>query len=390
MDRISLLILKKITSSLSTDEAMELETWIGNNPARRNLVDRLTDPSALDEEYAGELRIRHERPARDMALRIQHMHRQHTRRRVLRAAAAIAATTVIGAAAWLYITGGSDSSDNATPPLAGAILSIDDIAPGKTGAVYKTANGDAVALGASDTAIMANRLPIRHPDRCDANRPADNLCLEVARGHEFKIMLEDSTVVWLNSESTLSYPEVFSASERRVHVTGEAYFAVKPDASRPFYVETDVQVVRVYGTAFNVRTYADDPCVCTTLEHGSIAISLAETPSGEVRLSPGHQARLNRQDSKLDMLVVDPQVITGWRNGRFVFQNQPLSVIMRDLARWYDFEYEFDDPDLQDIIFMGSIPRYSDFSVAKRILERSGGIELKASGSKIIITTCSK
>ncbi len=203
-------------------------------------------------------------------------------------------------------------------------------------------------------------------------------------------MLEDSTVVWLNSESTLSYPEVFSASERRVHVTGEAYFAVKPDASRPFYVETDEQVVRVYGTAFNVRTYADDPCVCTTLEHGSIAISLAETPSGEVRLSPGHQARLNRQDSKLDMLVVDPQVITGWRNGRFVFQNQPLSVIMRDLARWYDFEYEFDDPDLQDIIFMGSIPRYSDFSVAKRILERSGGIELKASGSKIIITTCSK
>ena len=151
-------------------------------------------------------------------------------------------------------------------------------------------------------------------------------------------MLEDSTVVWLNSESTLSYPEVFRASERRVHVTGEAYFAVKPDDSRPFYVETDEQVVRVYGTAFNVRTYADDPCVCTTLEHGSIAISLAETPSGEVRFSPGHQARLNRQDSKLDMLiVVDPQVITGWRNGRFVFQNQPLSVIMRDLARWYDF-----------------------------------------------------
>ena len=124
---------------------MELETWIGNNPARRNLIDRLTDPSALDEEYAGELRIRHERPARDMALRIRHMHRQHTRRRVFRVAAAIAATTVIGAAAWLYITGDSDSSGSATPPLAGAILSIDDIAPGKTGAVYKTANGDAVA-----------------------------------------------------------------------------------------------------------------------------------------------------------------------------------------------------------------------------------------------------
>lgn len=369
---------------------MELETWIGDNQARRNLVDRLTDPTVLDEEYAGELRIRHERPARDMTLRIRHMHRQQTRRRMLRAAAAIAAIMLIGAAAWLYVTGGSDNTGSATPPLAGVILSIDDIAPGKTGAIYKTANGDAVALGASDTAIMTNRLPIRNADRCDANRPADNLCLEVARGHEFKIILEDSTVVWLNSESTLSYPEVFSASERRVHVTGEAYFAVKPDSSRPFYVETEEQVVRVYGTAFNVRAYADDPCICTTLEHGSIAITLTETSSGEVRLSPGHQARLSRQDSKLDMLVVDPQVITGWRNGRFVFHNQPLSVIMRDLARWYDFEYEFEDPELQNIIFMGSIPRYSDFSVAKRILERSGDIRLKASDNRIVISQSEK
>ena len=144
----------------------------------------------------------------------------------------------------------------------------------------------------------------------------------------------------------------------------------------------------MYGTTFNVRAYADDPYIYTALEHGSISIRRSESPSGEVRMSPGHQALLNREDSKLNMRIVDTQVITGWRNGRFVFEDQPLSVIMRDLARWYDFEYEFDDPSLADIIFMGSIPRYSDFTVAKRILERSGDIELRTADNKIIISHC--
>lgn len=387
MDRISILILKKITSSLTPDEADELATWIGDNAARRNLVNRLTDPSALDEEYAGELRINSQRPAEDMELRIERMRRTSAHRRILKAAAA-AAILLIGAAAWMLLPNTSIyNKGGETAHVATHTFSIDSIPPGKIGAVYKTANGDAVTLNASDTAIMANQL-YAQADRCDANRPADNLSLEVGRGREFKIILEDSTVVWLNSESTLSYPEVFSVSERRVRVTGEAYFDVKPDAKRPFYVETDEQVVRVYGTTFNVRAYADDPYICTTLEHGSISITRTEAPSGEVRLSPGHQALLSREDSKLNMRVVDPQVITGWRNGRFVFENQPLASIMRDLARWYDFEYEFEDPGLADIIFMGSIPRYSDFSVAKRILERSGDIELRASDDKIIISCC--
>lgn len=387
MERISNLILKKITSTLSDTEAKELEAWIGQSMARRNLVDRLTDPSALDEEFRGELRINPTRPAEDMEQRIARLKRSHRNRRILKAAAIITGL-LVGAAAWILLPEISFRNDSATTPvIASRPLSIEDLTPGSIGAVYTTPNGEAITLNASDTSIMANKL-LTLADRCAANRTADNLSLEVGRGREFKIVLEDSTVVWLNSESTLSYPEVFGTTERRVHVTGEAYFAVKPDSKRPFYVETDEQTVRVYGTTFNVRAYSDDPYIYTTLEHGSIAISRAESPSGEVLLSPGHQALLNREDYKLNMRVVDPQVITGWRNGRFVFENQPLSVIMRDLARWYDFEYEFEEPALEEIIFMGSIPRYSDFSVAKRILERSGDIEIKTSDNKLLISNC--
>lgn len=213
------------------------------------------------------------------------------------------------------------------------------------------------------------------------------LCLDVPRGGEFKIILEDSTEVWLNSESTLSYPEVFSPTERRVRVTGEAYFAVKTDAKRPFYVETDRLTVKVYGTAFNVRAYADDPFIYTTLERGSISITRTDISSGEVLLSPGHQALLNREDLKLNMRTVDPQVITGWRHGRFVFEEQPLASIMRDLSRWYDFDYEFESPELEQIIFMGSIPRYADFATAISIIEMSGGLHFTTQDGKVIISS---
>jgi len=385
MERISELIFKKITSSLSADEDGELEAWIGGNSARRNLVDRLTDTKILDEEYAAELRINPRRPAEDMELRIARMRRLTLRRRILKAAA-IMAVPLIGAALWMFKPDTSlNNADETTPAIASRPLSIEDITPGCVGAVYTTPDGEAITLNAADTSIIANKL-IATIDRCAANRTEDNLSLEVGRGREFKIILEDSTEVWLNSESTLSYPEVFSSDERRVHVTGEAYFAVKPDAKRPFYVETDEQVVRVYGTAFNIRAYGDDPYVYTTLEHGSISISRSKSPSGEVLLSPGHQALLNREDSKLNMRIVDTQVITGWRNGRFVFEDRPLSVIMRDLARWYDFEYEFEEPGLADIIFMGSVSRYSNFHTIISILEDGGEVKFSVQDNKVIIS----
>jgi len=385
--RISQLIYRHILGTITPDEQAELDRWIAAHPDNAAFFQSMADSPALDRDLKAARRIDPARPAADMQLRIDRTRRLSLRRRMMKAAALLA-VPLLGAALWMLMPDTSLNTGMEEPAtIASRPLTIEDITPGSVGAVYTTPNGEAITLNASDTSIIANKL-IANADRCQANRTADNLSLEVGRGHEFKIILEDSTVVWLNSESMLSYPEVFSSDERRVHVTGEAYFEVKPDAKRPFYVETDEQVVRVYGTAFNIRAYGDDPYVYTTLEHGSIAITRADISSGEVLLSPGHQALLNREDSKLNMRIVDTQVITGWRNGRFVFEDQPLSVIMRDLARWYDFEYEFEEPELEEIIFMGSIPRYSDFTVAKRILERSGDIELRTSDNKIIISHC--
>ena len=188
MERISELILKKITSTLSAEEAGELEAWIGDNAARRNLVDRLSDPKALDEEYAGELRINPLRPAEDMQLRIDRMRRLSLRRRMMKAAALLA-VPLLGAALWMLMPDTSLNNDMENPAtIASRPLTIEDITPGSVGAVYTTPNGEAITLNASDTSIIANKL-IANADRCTANRTADNLSLEVGRGREFKIIL---------------------------------------------------------------------------------------------------------------------------------------------------------------------------------------------------------
>ena len=102
--------------------------------------------------------------------------------------------------------------------------------------------------------------------------------------------------------------------------------------------------IKVYGTTFNMRSYADDDNTYTTLETGSISLKKLGHKSAEIHLSPGHQAIFNKNDSTLTMATVNPEVITGWRHGRFVFEGQSLRSIMQDLARWYDFKFEFTDP----------------------------------------------
>ena len=168
-------------------------------------------------------------------------------------------------------------------------------------------------------------------------------------------------------------------------LTGEAYFSVRHEDNRPFYVDTREQTIRVYGTEFNVRVYDDDPFVYTTLERGSISIMRRDIPGGEVMLSPGLQARLDRDKLELDLRKVNTTAVTSWRNKRFAFEEQPLSAIMRDLSRWYNFEYEFASPEAENIVFKGSIPRYADFATACSIIEMSGGLKFLLSEGKVIV-----
>ncbi|WP_289769624.1 FecR family protein [uncultured Duncaniella sp.] len=391
MERISILIYRHIIGALTPEEKAELDGWTARSRENEKFVKRVTSPDELQRWRERRNVINTERPAHDMRLRIDSLMADDCRHRMRRKLTSY----IIGvAASLLLITGVSlflllddtPSQDSSSMNISGVKQSrLDDIHYGSTKAVLTLSNGSTVAF--SDTTLS-------YPDASDSglhryvseNNAVEELNLSVPKGGEFKITLEDSTEVWLNADSRLIYPSVFGTGERRVKVSGEAYFSVHHEEDRPFYVDTNDQTIRVYGTTFNVRNYPDDNLAYITLETGSIALSRpGVVHGGEVMMSPGHHATYDKDSELMSMTVVDPAVISSWRHGKFVFENQPLRCIMRDLSRWYDFDYEFADSDIEEIIFLGSIPRYSDFTIAVSIIEKCSDLRISIRDGKVYI-----
>ncbi len=385
-DRISQLLYKHIIGSISEDEMKELDAWRSESTANQQLFNRLSDMQILEKEYAKRRAINTSRPMADMQRRIRSQKKGIFGFGWARefAVSSIAVAAVVIMLILIQAPGFKLDKQLKIPETQLAEAGASEIKPGETKATLVTEEGEKVVLSAEDGVNAKKIAESKTIAQAVATPQIRTLSLEVPRGGEFKIILEDSTEVWLNSQSQLKYPESFTKEERRVSVTGEAYFKVAKD-ERPFYVETYGQLVRVYGTEFNVRSYIEDPNIYTTLVHGSISLSKLNEDSGELMLTPGNQALFNKTDEYTSVKSVDTEVVTSWRQGRFVFEGQPLHQIMCDLSRWYSFEYEFKDENLKHIVFMGSLPRYSEFNTVLAILEKSGGLTFTIEGSKVNI-----
>ncbi len=379
---ISRLIYKQITGSITEEEIQELQKWRRLSPKNEETYLRLIDVRFLEREYRRYKNVEHTRPLQDMKSRIQseRLPRQVRFWKFASAAAAALLLAVCGITLWntsrdrpeIYETTENTSSQ------------IPDIKAGKTQAILTLDNGSTISLGA-DQALNSQLIAQQQPSSKNEAKRINNLT--TPRGSEFMIMLEDSTKVWLNAESQLIYPETFGGNERRVEIKGEAYFQVAKDKTRPFYVKSPGSVIRVYGTEFNINAYSEEKEVYTTLVSGRISLQHGSESKSELILTPGHQAIYNKDSRITSVKTVNTETITSWHNGRFVFEEQTLEQIMKTLARWYDFEYEFDNENIRKTVFKGSAPRYADLSEVLGILEKSGGLEFKAKNDKIIITT---
>lgn len=390
-NKIPAIIYRFIVGTITPEERAVLDGWMNENPENRKLFERLTNLNNLQKEVSRRASIDTERPMHDMMariereMRLQQPARHATTKRIARwlAGAAAAILIVAGVAVQAYKLGLSRATKAETEQMAQAAV----ITHGETKAMLTLSNGESVELGADNqkNSKMVEQLLSKGIETQEQGAEAPTLCLKTPRGGEFKVTLEDGTEVWLNAESQLQYPETFDADERRVAVTGEAYFKVAKDSDRPFYVETAGQLVRVYGTEFNIHSYEEDSNVYTTLVSGSIALSPLDGNGSEIVLTPGHQAVFDKQDVTSSIRSVDTSIVTSWRNGKFVFENLTLEQIMITLSRWYDFDYEFQDMRLRSTIFMGSVPRYGEFSEILSILEKSGGIRFTQQGKTVLI-----
>lgn len=205
----------------------------------------------------------------------------------------------------------------------------------------------------------------------------------IPRGGEYRLELSDGTKVWLNAETELKFPVNFSGRSRDVYLKGEAYFQVNRDKEHEFRVHTSMGTVKVLGTDFNVRDYADEQKVITTLESGKV-MYVSDESKKEVILSPGTQVQEDKTGT-IKTGKVDIIQYVGWREGKYVFENVPLEEIMQTLGRWYDINVIYIDPATKKLNFSGNLERFENINVFLELIETGGDVKFKTEGKTIII-----
>ncbi|MGQ8335574.1 FecR family protein [Sunxiuqinia sp. A32] len=175
-------------------------------------------------------------------------------------------------------------------------------------------------------------------------------------GHISKCILPDGTVVWINSESTITYnAEGFAEGTREVKLEGEAYFDVTKNEGKPFYVRTNLADVRVTGTSFNVKAYSDSKLFETVLKEGSIELELGGRDENQkIKIKPGERAIFEADQKKLLIQNVDARIYSAWRNGQLIFKDATLNDLIKELERIYEVEFKLNDPELGNYRFRGT------------------------------------
>jgi len=175
--------------------------------------------------------------------------------------------------------------------------------------------------------------------------------IDNAFGTVSKLTLPDGTKVWLNSGSHFKYPLFFSNKVRKVYLTGEAYFEVAENKKKPFVVVTPDIDVMATGTIFDVMAYNNDDNIQATLINGKISLAKETNPSSVptpiISVEPGQIATLNKEKKKITITKTDVAKIISWKDGKLIFENDPMDVVIKKLDRWYNTNIVLVDDELK-------------------------------------------
>ena len=267
--------------------------------------------------------------------------------------------------------------------------------PGGERAILKLYNGKTVVLDSTmKSSLIAHEANVRiemdsnhllrysSHDSIEMANDNKNNELIIPKGGEYQVVLADGTKVWLNSASRLIYPHSFMGKERRVVLSGEAFFDVTHDAERPFVVETSRMNVKVLGTRFNVNDYDDNEEVSTTLVNGSVEIVSGDQQA--FRLVPGEQAY--GKENELEKREVNVRLYTSWIDGKFLFNNTELEEIAKQISRWYDVEIFFSNENVKKVRFTGAIVKFKPLEDLVRMIESTSQVRFSVKGRTIVIS----
>lgn len=403
--RIATLILKDLRDELSAEERVELDAWVNDSAENRALYNELSDEdslrTALSEFYESD-----ENVWRKIEQGIAEEEQVPVRRiRPWRYVAAACVTILLAAGAFWWFDKGSETIIANTP--TPSTVKLEDIkAPTGNNSTLTLGDGTVVNLddaknGAvaqeNGSSISKNNSVLEYTSVANNNETPVLNTVQTSRGGQQQLRLPDGSRVWLNAQSSITYPTFFAGNQREIWLNGEAYFEIETiknaEGKMPFIVHItsgskdargDVEVL---GTHFNINAYDNESSVKTTLIEGKVRMSNhVTTNSQSVILNPGQQARL-ATTGKISV-VKDEQAMEmamAWTKNEFTFRASTIADILREACRWYPITVSFPKGE-PDATFGGSISRDVSLAGLLKIFAESGISFKLEEGNKLIVT----
>ena len=382
--RICQLIAKQLWEGLSDHEKQELQEWIQASPDNSTLYDELVRRERVRQyiEKRESIDVRKYMAVCERALGLG------GKRRMIHwlwgYAAAIFVLCVVGIGIWM----------NEREEVGVTEIAQTTIEPGKAKALLILGDGREIelsnrnvnkALEESGIVIVNDSSRIEYRRNTGGGDKEVMNKIIVPTGGEYNLILSDGTWVYLNAESVITYPQKFVGEKREVTLEGEAYFQVTASKEHPFIVKTKDMDVLVTGTEFNVKAYPDELNVQTTLLRGKVAVFAGIDKKEKIEIEPNQQAEWSRENVKLQVREVDPDLFVAWKNGQFLFRQDRLEDIMKTLARWYDMEVFYLDESIKNMAFAGKLDRSEDITPILNVLRATDKLTVEVNGKRIVL-----
>lgn len=263
-----------------------------------------------------------------------------------------------------------------------------DIGPGQSGAILTLASGETIVLDSAANGSLAEQGNVSvikkngelvYKNEGNTSELVYNT-MTTPKGRQYNLVLADGSRVWLNAASSITFPTAFIGKERKVSITGEAYFEVTQNRAMPFIVESGMNTVKVLGTHFNVNAYDNESDVSVTLLEGSVNVSRGISHK---IIRPGQQARINKEEKINLVNNVDVDHVVAWKNGRISFQGADIGTVMRQMSRWYDVDIEYSEK--MNDLFYADMSRATMLSDVLKALELTTNVHFKVVGRKVTV-----
>lgn len=375
---ISELILKFLQDNLTDNEKTELDSWLNEDPANPALLESFRDTATVQKEINYLRAVDTNSAWEKVAGQISGASPRASKTNWWRWSAA--AVILIGLSVAVSINHFKSGTKPKALTARQAHKHKQDIQPGTQQATLKLADGTVVSLNGSQrhlkekngVDIQAEKGLLAYHDEQTSTKEQAYNTLTTPKAGQYKLQLPDGTLVWLNAASSLRFPVSFEGAERRVELTGEAYFEVaktnKPssDSRLPFIVSFNGTEVEVLGTHFNINSYMEPSR--TTLLEGSIKIK----KGAAAKILQPNQRAVVTPNGSITTATVNPWKDIAWTNGLFYFDQDNLGEIMQQVARWYDIQVSFEGKQ-DNRSFKGTIRRQATLNQVLEMLSAVSG-----------------